>query len=151
VNLWCAPTQVTGPYFFDEDITQTTHSYTWRRIMLFHGSTKTTILVLTLDGKPVQVAHSVRDCLNFNFRGQKIGTESPLHPLSSELRSLDLFLCLWRKGVQPKGQNAENSKHGSLQQVWRLLRTQHVWQEMQTRGGMQTEVQMVITVMCFRI
>jgi hypothetical protein len=50
------------------------------------------LTVLTPDGKPVQVAHSVRDCLNFNFRGQRIGTDSPLRPLSSELNSLDLFL-----------------------------------------------------------
>jgi hypothetical protein len=52
------------------------------------------LTVLTLDGKPAQVAHSVRECLNFNFRGQSIGTESPLRPLSSELRPLDLFLCI---------------------------------------------------------
>ena len=57
-------------------------------------NTNNNLTVLTLDGKPVQVARRVRDCLNFNFRCQSTGTDSPLRPFSSELRSLDLFLCV---------------------------------------------------------
>jgi len=71
------------------------------------------LTVLTLDGKPVEVAHSIRDCLNFNFRGQKIGMESPLCPLSSELRSLDLFLCVCVK-VQAYSQMAKTLKTKSM-------------------------------------
>jgi len=106
------------------------------------------LTVLTLDGKPVQVAHSVCVCLNFNFHGQRIGTHSSLRPLSSELRSLDLFLrvCVKDQVYSKKSQNVEltqsmghcNKCEGYLGHITACL----------ARDRMQTEVQMVLTVMC---
>jgi len=62
--------------------------------MLFHSSTVTTALhYLHWIGNLFNFL-TVSVTLNFNFRSQRIGTDSPLRPHSSELRSLDLFLCV---------------------------------------------------------
>jgi hypothetical protein len=109
VNMWCALAQVTGPHFFDEDINsfiQMLENYTFPRL-----SSNNSLIVLQLDEETVHVAHSVRECSNMNCagRGTDRGKPTAWHPHSSEITSLDLFLCgyvkdpVYSQGVKTQG------------------------------------------------